>query len=419
MKLHRRRSVCMTAAMAVLAVALGALFLAGCATQSGSLGSDVVRVERGESDDSNDSADGEAIGSAAGDEKEEPEDALRVSTTPEAAVVFLNDRYMGEAPLNVSTLDPGRYTLRVEAEGYVSVTQTIRVGEESNIDIAIELQPITGKLALSGELDGAVVRIDGSSASSVAVDSTGGTYELPVGSYEVEVSRFGYESFRRRVTIHEMETTSVDVELTALRFEITEISVSRERFSPANAGALGTAAIRFSVTTPGSGTLRVEDADGEVIYRKSLDRFSDPDQRVVWDGSVSAAGDGAGTGSETAPDGTYFAVVRASGAGFDGSDEESVPVTVDSSVVLRYRGLISGVAGLAYAACPTPCPPGRGRSTLRCSATARLWTVQGLAAFPPLPRFVLAWRQRRRWPLRVAPSPSLQGSSRGGLQAHP
>ena len=355
MKLHRRRRGHIAAIAAIPAVVSGLLFLASCATQSGSLGSEVVRVERGESEES---TDGEAVGSEADDREDEPEDALRLSATPVDAVVFLNDRYMGEAPLTVSTLDPGRYTLRVEAEGYVSVTQTIRVGEESNIDIAIELQPITGKLALSGELDGAVVRIDGSSASSVAVDSTGGTYELPIGSYEVEVSRFGYEPFRRRVTIHEMETTSLDVELTALRFEITEISVSRERFSPANAGALGTAAIRFSVTTPGRGTLRVEDADGEVVYRKSLDRFSDPDQRVVWDGSVSAAGDGAGSGSETAPDGTYFAVVRASGAGFDGSDEESVPVTVDSSVVLRYRGLISGVAGLAYAGLPDALPAG-------------------------------------------------------------
>jgi hypothetical protein len=147
-----------------------------------------------------------------------------------------------------------------------------------------------------------------------------------------------------------METTSVNVELTALDFEITEISVSRERFSPANAGALGTTAIRFTVTTPGSGTLRIENSDGEVVYRESLDRFSDPDQRVVWDGG--------GTGSGTAPDGTYFAVLDASGTGFDGSDQESVPVTIDSSVVIRYRGLLSGVAGLAYAGLPDALPPG-------------------------------------------------------------
>ncbi len=59
-----------------------------------------------------------------------------------------------------------------------------------------------------------------------------------------------------------------------------------------------------------------------------------------------------------APDGTYFVVVQGVGDGFEGADEATAAVTIDSSLVIRYRGTVSGVAGLTYAATPDVLPAG-------------------------------------------------------------
>ena len=365
------------AALAVMAAVV--LVLTGCATGSGSLAGDVISVdtsERDQDDGQEQSAEKEDRDDDGDDE--EPRDTLVVSTSPVDAVVFLDDRYMGEAPLSLATLEPGRYTVRVEAEGYVTVTQRITVDEGSRVEISIELQPITGRLELTGDVENAVVRIDGSAASSIAVDIEDDVYELPIGRYAVQVSRFGYEDFQTTVTVREMQTTAVAVDLEPLDFEITSISLSRERFSPANAGAIGTTAVRFAITTPGRGTLRVEAQDGTVVHEERLGSMNQPGQRAVWDGTVTPGGGTGGGDSRVAPDGTYFMVVQGVGDGFDGADEASVAVTIDSSLVIRYRGNLSGVGGLAYAATPDVLPAGSWQ--IAATALGHRAVVDGAAA---------------------------------------
>lgn len=393
---------------------LGAL--TGCVTGSGSLAGDVIRTEQQEDEDdadaapsqpSDEDADDRSRGSmrAAGPadseetdrEEEDPDeedrdgdgdseqsDMLILSTSPRDAVIYLNGRYMGEAPLAVETLEPGRYDLRVEAEGYVTVTQTIRVDQETRLDIAIELQPITGRLRLTGEIDDAVISIDGAPAQSVAVDSEGYSYELPIGPYGVTVRRFGYEPYRAQVDIREMQTTVLEVDLSPRDFSISRIDTGRERFSPANAGALGRTAINFSVTTPGRGSFRVENQAGETLYREELGPFRGPDQRVTWDGSVNQPG--TGIGSETAPDGSYFAVISGVGDGFDGADEQSVALRVDRSLVIRVRGGLSGVSGLAYAPLPDSLPQGSWQPSLSVLAHQTAVDAGVAARVPTLAR---------------------------------
>lgn len=390
--------------MGLLLIVLVGAVLAGCATGSGGLAATVVETERddaerdeekaaerGEADQTDPASrndgddapggnedgaedDGVAIGASANgdDGDEEAEHDLVISTTPVDALVYIDGSYLGRAPVRITTVEPGRYTVRVEAEGYVGVIQTIRIDEDSQVDLTIRLEPITGHLRLTGDVAESSVRLNGSAASSVAVDRQGMEYELPIGRYRVVVERFGYESFRSTVEIRENRTSTLDVSLEPLDFAIQSVHVTRRRFSPTNGGALGRTILNFTVTTPGRGNLQVENAEGTVVYREQLGPFRGPNQRVSWDGTVSAersissnadSSSNAGSSSKgsvtgLAPDGRYLLRLEGVGDGFDGADQVAQEIVVDSSLVIRARRSMSGVSGLSYAAGPDTLPEG-------------------------------------------------------------
>jgi hypothetical protein len=317
----------------LVAAVLTAMSLAlsmGCSTSSGSLYRDTATAERKQ---------------AARPDKDvtrpEPlapvEEGLGIESDPDGAAVYLNNRYMGETPLLLEGLGPGRYQLRLELPGYYPHDAWIYY-DGGYMPFRTDLRQVTGFLQVDTEPPEAVIAVGDRSFPS------GATQELPAGLHVARVRLFGYEEYDAQVRIAENALTRLAVTLVPAALRLEDLRSSRDRFNPGNPGLLGTARIRFRVTSHGEGRAAVLADDGREIWHRLLPRFTTWEQSFDWDGT--------GAGGESLPDGTYTLQVEARPEDGGESLSAGIPLQLDSSLELAYRVLWNGSSGLLFVPSP-------------------------------------------------------------------
>ncbi len=293
------------------------------------------------------------------------EPRLRVITRPDDARVTIDYRYVGRTPLDIDDIGPGRYWLSVEKEGFFRIERRITIEERRSLVIELELEQITGFL-----------QVDTDPAATVTIGSRrldDGFAELPIGIYTVRVERFGYQPQTHRVVVDTDRLTSLSIDLEPAPFAIDGFATSRRAFSPDNPGLTGTVIVRFRVTAPGDGTLVIRSQSGELLRSIAVGPFTEWDQSVLWDGTDSVG--------RRVSDGEYLVVLDAIGESGE-SEVRRTAVRVDRSLIVRYRSIWGGYAGLLYA--PTLDPLPRGQVQLSAQiAGAALPTADGwVGRFP-------------------------------------
>jgi hypothetical protein len=302
------------------------LALLACSTTSGSLLEDTAERDKEET-----GMEGTFFDSL---ETEEEDTGLRIRSDPSGADVYLNNRYMGFTPLLLDDIDPGRYKITIKLEGYYDESRWISYSGEYE-SLYFDLDEITGFLKVETLPPDAEINYG---SLWVPADRL---HELPVGRRTVRIRAFGYREQSIPVEIYERRVTELSVALEQAAFDISALQSNRTAFNPRNAGLLGSARIRFRVSTYGSGRAVIRDPQGRIVFSTDLGRFDTWSQGFEWDGR-----DADGT---PLPDGGY--TVRIEGAGEAGGRQDSAEmgVLIDSSIVLRFRSLWSGSAGLLYA----------------------------------------------------------------------
>jgi len=307
--------------------ALGALLLLAllaCSTTGGTLLEEAA--ERDEKD------------STVPFEPEEREEAeatgLEIRSYPRGADVYLNNRYMGVTPLFLDDVEPGPHKLTLKMEGYYSESEWIEYSGDYD-SYYFELEEITGFLRVQAFPPDSEIKFDSRWLPA------GRLHELPVGSYNLRIRAFGYEETSRLVKIYMRKVTEVEVALTEAVFTLSDLKSSRNAFNPRNAGLLGTARIRFRVTGYGSGRVSIADPEGRVVLRRDLGRFTTWEQGFDWDGR--------GSGGAPLADGRYLVRIEAVSERDGRIVSAELGLQIDSAIVLRYRSLWSGSAGLLYA----------------------------------------------------------------------
>lgn len=325
----------------------GVLF--SCATSEGALFETVVEAESSQEDEAEDTEQGSGTITQgtdttddASDETDEPEVGIRINASPGSAAIFVNGSLVGTGSVLVSP-DSGSYQVTVREDGYYSESVWVSYEADTLVIVDIDLDEITGYLFLDVNPPGAEVTINGYGASE-------GVTELQIGSYSIRVRLFGYEDWRGSVRIRERQTTDLRVELEEADFRLSDLSVSRKRFSPQNPGKLGSTRISFEVTSWGTGKLVVYDASGAEIYSQPLAGFETWEQQVDWYGR-----DSMGT---VVPDGEYQIGIEAIGRGDAAGTSMWLPVTVDSTARISYRGMLSGLSGALFAPTTDVLPSG-------------------------------------------------------------
>lgn len=273
------------------------------------------------------------------DTEEEGTATLVLETNKSGADIYLNKVFVGRTPHVQRGLPPGIHVVRLELEGYRPRELVLEVQEKRTYTIRVALVPRTGWLSVSATPAAARITVDG----DILVFSP---VELSIGPHRVSAYLFGYEEASQIVFVREDAVASAAFALRPAAFEVSELRVRRPSFNPANAGALGRAEIRFTVTSFGRAELEVRAASGAVVAVIQTGPFSDREQLAVWNGRDE--------GNRPLPDGEYSVFLRAfpeasEAVGLPAPEavERSSKVFIDSSLVVAPRGLASGVSGLS------------------------------------------------------------------------
>lgn len=130
--------------------------------------------------------------------------ALKITSTPEGAVVILNDVPRGETPVLCGSLLPGTYYLALQKPGYLTATDTIDVTEAQIIVRDIRLQR-AASLRVESDPSGSMVFVDGQPVGEAPVVLE----NLRPGVIAVRVSRSGFTVYEQSVVLVEGRESNV------------------------------------------------------------------------------------------------------------------------------------------------------------------------------------------------------------------
>ena len=347
----------------MLAFLAATAILSGCAVTSGSVFSSVAAAE---TDDPDDGQSGALVSAPVSGDESDDGTTLEVITSPAGAAVSLNFRRVGRAPVEITDIEPDRYLLSVELDGYYPIERRIELREGERLVIELDLKPITGFLDVSVTPIDATLQANGSVLSDAFA-------ELPIGSYTVRAQRFGYEPVTKEVAIRENDVTRLTIELAEAAFAVQQFRTDRSVFSPQNPGILGRVGVLYEVTAPGRGRLTVTAGDGRPVFEQPIGPFTTWKQQVGWDGR-NAEG-------SPLPDGTYD--IHLSLTGSDGREEvRQAPVRIDSSRVVRYRSIWGSQPGLLYAPSGPPLPSSQYQITAQTAGIITIVDDVVVSRFP-------------------------------------
>lgn len=114
---------------------------------------------------------------------------VSVTTEPEGVSLVLNKNYLGETPMILDLLPDQVHNIELFKAGYKSLTESIQVERNSEIDLNYEMQPDLVQVSLSLFPSNAKLKISGKTLSNSA-----GQISLPAIKHPIEVSAPGYET---------------------------------------------------------------------------------------------------------------------------------------------------------------------------------------------------------------------------------
>ena len=154
-----------------------------------------------------------------------------VMSFPEGAAVYLNEQYLGVAPITRQNITPGKYDVRVSMAGYNNNTVPIELWDGSTREIGFNLDPASsstpvpvgfGSIAVDSSPGGASVMLDG---NNVGITPSGNAAlilnTIPTGSHTVTVELTGYPPYSSTVTVLKNQVVRVEADLATISPTIT------------------------------------------------------------------------------------------------------------------------------------------------------------------------------------------------------
>ncbi|MFO8047848.1 MAG: glycine betaine/L-proline ABC transporter substrate-binding protein ProX [Desulfosudaceae bacterium] len=134
---------------------------------------------------------------------------LKIRTNPQGADIYVNDRHKGPSPVSLSDLQPDRYQVRAEKEGYLDQVKQVRVrpGRIARVGLYLEKAARTARLYVHPTPTDSRVRI-----MNIKKDYHPGI-ELTPGQYQIRVEKEGYETARRSEELRAGEDLDLYVDL--------------------------------------------------------------------------------------------------------------------------------------------------------------------------------------------------------------
>jgi hypothetical protein len=131
--------------------------------------------------------------------------ALKVSSEPSGAAIFLDGASVGETPHIIAQVASGSHTLRLAKAGFAETTRTIEVPHP---DISVTLTPLTPGVIVFSVQPYAEVLIDGRPAGDKTITYLSVT--RPPGDYSIELKHPEFGSETRAVQVTPGDTVRIN-----------------------------------------------------------------------------------------------------------------------------------------------------------------------------------------------------------------
>ncbi len=264
--------------------------------------------------------------------------SLTVKSSQDQATVTVNGKIMGKAPLILTDVPVGLYSIRVEKPGYYPWRAEIALNDGDHVLLYAELEQITGAIIIDCVPVQPVVFVDG----ELFQEHGKRILYLSEGFHTITLKSFGYQDFSEHLYVLRNSVQRITARLQPASFDVTGLSSGLRRFNPANPGGLGTVTIPFTVTAPGTAEILLLNAAGEQVATYAAGPFTTWNNAFSWNGAGSQG------------DGMY--TIRFLFQGQSPADQQpvvlakDVPVQIDST--LTYHLYLPGDVGLSAGAVP-------------------------------------------------------------------
>jgi len=132
--------------------------------------------------------------------------SLTIISTPEGAVVSLNEQVKGRTPLTIDELASGEYEIAITKDLYHTHTERFIITDGSNNTRDITLLPAFGLLTIDTEPIGATVYLDG----QIKGQTPSSLNELPSGTYTLRIEKDLYQPVESTILIEDGKTNKQD-----------------------------------------------------------------------------------------------------------------------------------------------------------------------------------------------------------------
>jgi hypothetical protein len=189
---------------------------------------------------------------------------LRVSSTVTGATVYIDNELQGETPYN-TTLEPGRHTVRVTANGYDPFVREVQIAPDQATELTASLSPGAGTVELLSTARGAVVTLDNDQQWALPVRLS--PNELPFGSYEYTISAPTYAPLSGSISFAAGENVLVFGQLESNTGHLSIISTPAGADVYISETAVGVTPLDLSGYAPDVYTVRLEHPRHALVFR--------------------------------------------------------------------------------------------------------------------------------------------------------
>jgi hypothetical protein len=136
---------------------------------------------------------------------------IYVTSQPSGAEIYFNGNYRGVAPLTISDVWPGSYTISAEKSGYHTYTTTATVSSGSQTSVYCPLTALTtsGSLYVLSNPGNSYIYLDGSYKGNTPITLN----NLASGTHILEIDHAGYYDWKSTVEVPSGGTKTIDTTL--------------------------------------------------------------------------------------------------------------------------------------------------------------------------------------------------------------
>ncbi len=122
---------------------------------------------------------------------------LDVTTQPNGARVFIDNKQLGETPLKAVPVEAGQYRLRIQMARYLPLAQDLLIqGREIQQQVVAPLAPAWANISIDSQPQGASILIDGEAAGS-----TPAVVEILQGEHQLILQKESYSDWQQLLKI--------------------------------------------------------------------------------------------------------------------------------------------------------------------------------------------------------------------------